>query len=102
MALISIEQLQLDSRLAGINLQLEQGELLGVIGPNGAGKSSLLECLAGLQPYSGLIELEGKNLKQVTGPEARSTHIAVATALSECLGTEGCGCDCSGAPTLGG
>lgn len=76
MALISIEQLQLDSRLAGINLQLEQGELLGVIGPNGAGKSSLLECIAGLQPYTGRIELEGKNLKQVQGLK-RAQRIAL-------------------------
>ncbi len=76
MALISIEQLQLDSRLAGINLQLEQGELLGVIGPNGAGKSSLLECIAGLQPYTGCIELEGKNLRQVPGSK-RAQRIAL-------------------------
>ncbi len=65
MDLISVDQLQLDTRLAGVSLSLASGELLGVIGPNGAGKSSLLECIAGLQPYSGRIELEGEELSRV-------------------------------------
>lgn len=67
MALITIEQLQLDSRLAGISLTLQAGELLGVIGPNGAGKSSLLECIAGLQAYGGRIALEGQDLSRLHG-----------------------------------
>ncbi|MBA4503729.1 ABC transporter ATP-binding protein [Marinobacterium marinum] len=76
MALITIEQLQLDSRLAGINLTLEAGELLGVIGPNGAGKSSLLECIAGLQAYNGRIELDGQNLNRLHGLQ-RARRIAL-------------------------
>ncbi|GAA0793337.1 ABC transporter ATP-binding protein [Marinobacterium sediminicola] len=67
MALISIEQLQLDSRLAGITLSLKPGELLGVIGPNGAGKSSLLECIAGLQAYGGRIALDGEDISRCQG-----------------------------------
>jgi len=76
MALIEIEQLQLDSRLAAINLSLEPGELLGVIGPNGAGKSSLLECIAGLQPYGGRIALEGQDLSRLHGLK-RARRIAL-------------------------
>jgi iron complex transport system ATP-binding protein len=76
MALITIEQLQLDRRLAGINLDLQPGELLGVIGPNGAGKSSLLECIAGLQPYIGRIELEGEDLNRLHGLK-RARRIAL-------------------------
>jgi iron complex transport system ATP-binding protein len=76
MALITVEQLQLDRRLAGINLDLQPGELLGVIGPNGAGKSSLLECIAGLQPYSGRIELEGEDLNRLHGLK-RARRIAL-------------------------
>ncbi len=75
MALISIEQLQLDSRLAASICNWSR-VVLGVIGPNGAGKSSLLECIAGLQPYTGRIELEGKNLKQVQGLK-RAQRIAL-------------------------
>jgi branched-chain amino acid transport system ATP-binding protein len=34
--------------LAGVSLQVRQGEIHAVIGPNGAGKSSLLNCVSGL------------------------------------------------------
>jgi ABC-type polysaccharide/polyol phosphate transport system ATPase subunit len=47
--------------LSDINLNIEQGEFVGIIGPNGAGKSTLLSILAGiLKPDSGEIILNGK------------------------------------------
>lgn len=76
MAVIRIEQLQLDSRLAAINLTLQPGELLGVIGPNGSGKSSLLECIAGLQHPGGEIHLDEHNLARLPGP-TRARRIAL-------------------------
>ncbi|MEM8704822.1 MAG: ABC transporter ATP-binding protein [Actinomycetota bacterium] len=36
----------------GIDLRIDEGELLGVVGPNGSGKSTLLRALAGLLPIS--------------------------------------------------
>ncbi len=39
--------------LAGIDLQVRRGELLGLIGPNGAGKSTLLRALIGLVTLDG-------------------------------------------------
>ncbi|PSL12207.1 iron complex transport system ATP-binding protein [Marinobacterium halophilum] len=76
MAVIRIEQLQLDSRLAGVSLNLKPGELFGVIGPNGSGKSSLLECIAGLQRYTGDIHLDEHNLAHMPG-QARARRIAL-------------------------
>jgi ABC-2 type transport system ATP-binding protein len=34
--------------LAGVSLQIAEGEFFGLLGPNGAGKTTLISCLAGL------------------------------------------------------
>jgi branched-chain amino acid transport system ATP-binding protein len=42
----------------GVDLTLEEGEILGLIGPNGAGKTTLVNALSGFQrPTSGSIRL---------------------------------------------
>jgi branched-chain amino acid transport system ATP-binding protein len=47
----------------GVDLSLEQGEVLGMIGPNGAGKSSILRAICGLlRPSSGEVAFEGRTV----------------------------------------
>lgn len=47
--------------LQGIDLNIYQGDTLGIIGENGAGKSTLLKILSGItQPNCGQIEVNGK------------------------------------------
>jgi branched-chain amino acid transport system ATP-binding protein len=49
--------------LHGVNLHVEQGEIVSVIGANGAGKSTLMNTIAGAKRYSaGQILLEGQPL----------------------------------------
>ena len=56
--------------LNGINLKLEEGEILSILGPNGAGKSTLLDCMANLRkPLSGTITLCGKNITTISTRE---------------------------------
>ena len=63
--------------LDGIDLSVDDGELLGVIGPNGSGKSTLLRCLGGLlTPRSGAVYLRGRPLAARTGRE-RALEIAM-------------------------
>src|SRR5205814_3427678 len=51
--------------VAGVDLHVEQGEILVLLGQNGAGKSTTLRCLGGiLRPDSGLIELDGLRLPE--------------------------------------
>ena len=47
--------------LDGIDLQIEEGRILGLIGPNGAGKTTLLNAIVGLSPYEGQLKVVGRN-----------------------------------------
>ena len=47
--------------LNGVDLRLEEGEILGIIGPNGAGKSTLFNVIAGIiPPTSGEVAFRGR------------------------------------------
>ena len=49
--------------LAGVGLEVAEGETLAVIGPNGSGKTSLFNCITGLyRPTAGAIALRGESL----------------------------------------
>ena len=49
--------------LKGIDMEVEQGEIVSLIGSNGAGKTTTLSSIAGLVPPSeGTITFEGKNI----------------------------------------
>jgi branched-chain amino acid transport system ATP-binding protein len=49
--------------VADVDLEVRDGEFLGIIGPNGAGKTSLFNLLSGLhRPTAGEIELEGRTI----------------------------------------
>ncbi|MEB3101067.1 ABC transporter ATP-binding protein [Ferviditalea candida] len=49
--------------LSGLNMEIEQGELVGLIGPNGAGKTTCFNLLTGVYtPTEGEILFEGKRL----------------------------------------
>ncbi|HJE85932.1 MAG TPA: ABC transporter ATP-binding protein/permease [Corynebacterium amycolatum] len=48
--------------LSDINLTIPAGSRVGIVGPSGSGKSTLLRVLAGLQPHSGEVCLDGDTL----------------------------------------
>jgi len=49
--------------LKGINLSIDEGNLVTLLGPSGCGKSTLLRCLAGLEEVTnGEIYLDGVNI----------------------------------------
>src|SRR6201987_5313321 len=47
--------------LDGIDLQVEEGRILGLIGPNGAGKTTALNAILGLTPYQGELTVLGRD-----------------------------------------
>ncbi len=58
--------------LKGINLEVPQGQILGIIGKSGAGKSTLLRCLNGLeQPSAGTITIDGQPFTGISDKDRR-------------------------------
>src|ERR1700751_4916045 len=47
--------------LDGINLQVDEGRILGLIGPNGAGKTTALNAILGLTSYDGELQVLGRD-----------------------------------------
>ena len=67
MALLQIKQLtkNFGGLMANdhIDLQLNEGEIVGLIGPNGAGKTTLFNCIAGFYPISsGEVNFQGEDI----------------------------------------
>lgn len=67
MPLITINQVQkyygTQHVLKGIDLDIEQGEVVSIIGKSGSGKSTLLRCINGLESYQeGSIKLAGMTI----------------------------------------
>ncbi len=49
--------------LAGVDLDLSEGEILGLIGPNGSGKTTLVNCVSGVHRVTaGSVYLDGKDV----------------------------------------
>lgn len=49
--------------LDDINLEIKEGDVVGIIGPSGTGKSTLLRCVNHLEiPESGMIQIEDKKI----------------------------------------
>jgi ABC-2 type transport system ATP-binding protein len=47
--------------LDGIDLQIEEGRIVGLIGPNGAGKTTALNSILGLTTYEGTLRVLGRD-----------------------------------------
>ena len=51
--------------LKDINLEIKDGEVVGLIGPSGSGKSTLIRCINYLEePTSGLIYFNGQDISK--------------------------------------
>ena len=61
--------------VAGVDLELKQGEFVSLLGPSGCGKTTTLRMIAGfIEPTAGTIEMEGHVLSSPSGalpPEKR-------------------------------
>ena len=65
---------------SAINIELKQGELIGLVGANGIGKSTLLRTLTSIQqPLAGTIQLNDRHLEDYASIELAKTMSLVLT-----------------------
>jgi branched-chain amino acid transport system ATP-binding protein len=78
--LLAVQNLQVHygniHAVQGLDLIVNDGELVCLIGANGAGKSSTLNALAGLVPASGSVIYQGQEIKQL------ASHARVGQGLA--------------------
>ncbi|HEY3726834.1 MAG TPA: branched-chain amino acid ABC transporter permease/ATP-binding protein [Solirubrobacteraceae bacterium] len=55
--------------LSEVDLEVGEGELVGLIGPNGAGKTTLIDAVTGFVSCAGVVELDGRNIEKLASYE---------------------------------
>jgi branched-chain amino acid transport system ATP-binding protein len=81
-AMLKIKGLQVNyggiQAVKGVDLEVEQGELVTLIGANGAGKTTTMKAITGLKPYSaGDIEYQGQSIKGMPAHELLKRGLAM-------------------------
>ncbi len=65
--------------IKGISFEVNDGEIVTLIGANGAGKTTTMHTISGLlKPYSGSIELDGKDISKLP------PHKIVQAGIAQC------------------
>lgn len=65
--LLTVSKLSFEDKLTNINIQLREGEILGITGLAGSGRTLLSNCLFGMTKYSGQIYIYDK-LVHISSP----------------------------------
>ena len=75
--------------LRGINLQINQGEVVAIVGPSGAGKTTLLQIMGTLdKPDGGKVFIQGKDVFRLSGSKLskfRNEHIGFVFQFHQLL-----------------
>jgi branched-chain amino acid transport system ATP-binding protein len=59
--------------VSGVDVEVREGQLVGLIGPNGAGKTTLIDAITGFVPARGRVALDGRDLSRLA-PHLRARH----------------------------
>ncbi|MDE5832405.1 MAG: ABC transporter ATP-binding protein [Desulfovibrio sp.] len=92
MALLTISGLRVSyggvEALRGIDLRVDEGEIVSILGANGAGKSTALMAISGLtRPSAGEIIFDGKSLLKIRSHDVVSLGVAQSPEGRRVFGT---------------
>ena len=59
-----VKRFQRTDVLAGIDLEIDQGDRVALVGSNGAGKTTLIRCLLGEYQCQGEVRVNGQDPRQ--------------------------------------
>jgi branched-chain amino acid transport system permease protein len=62
--------------LEQVDLEVREGELVGLIGPNGAGKTTLIDAVTGFVPFTGQVKLDGQDIGRMAAYERARLGLA--------------------------
>lgn len=97
MALIQVRGLEksygTNHVLRGIDLAVDEGEILGILGPNGSGKTTAVECIGGLRRRdAGTIRVAGmdpddnpRGFRDLLGMQLQQCRLPAKIAVAEAL-----------------
>ena len=70
--------------LDGVDLDVAEGEILGVVGRSGTGKSTLIRCVNRLEePTAGTIRIAGEDVTRMRGAQLRATRRKVGMIFQQ-------------------
>jgi ABC-type branched-subunit amino acid transport system ATPase component len=72
--------------LAGVTLDVREGEFVSIVGLNGAGKTTLFNAISGLVPYSGTIRFGEHDLRGMSGAAIARAGIVQCPETRELFG----------------
>ena len=89
-AVLSVSGLEVNygkvQALRGIDLTIEEGEIVSVIGPNGAGKSTLANTISGFKEYDGRVEYRGQTVSDRTPEDLVESGLIHCTESRDLFG----------------
>jgi len=62
--------------LVDVDLEVREGQLVGLIGPNGAGKTTFIDAVTGFVRFRGRVELDGRDISSL--PPHRRARLGLA------------------------
>ena len=74
--------------LAGVDLTIEEGEILGIVGPNGSGKTTLFNVITGVhKPTAGRVLWRGQDVTAI--PSHRISQIGIGYTFQQAMAFTG-------------